>query len=205
MQHRVERDSVRTFTTEFYRSLGNESGGRVDVAMNDARRAVFWRHRDAPWNWPAAVLFLRGEGLLLQPAPSPVPADVDRDRRRPPVHIAEHPEADDDAYRPPSRPPPAPLELDRWQRLRQRARDLLDRAWELGLDDEHLRNICYVLDVEYDDLGGTDAASRFRELVRLCEGDNKALDALESAIERQGELRWSHQASRRASIKYRPA
>jgi hypothetical protein len=70
MQDILEVDTARLFTERFYRSLGPpqpEAVGVVDVAVNDARRAIFTKLGAERWDWSVPVLFMGSDQPLFQP------------------------------------------------------------------------------------------------------------------------------------------
>jgi len=83
MQDEVEQESARLFTRAFYDSLARSSdtGGLVDVAVNDAREKMYFRSRlDRPttWEWVTPVVFMRGDGQLFEPIDPDGGADAER-------------------------------------------------------------------------------------------------------------------------------
>jgi CHAT domain len=83
MQDEVEQESARLFTRAFYDSLARSSdtGGLVDVAVNDARERMYFRYRllrPKTWEWVTPVVFMRGDGQLFEPIDPEGGADAER-------------------------------------------------------------------------------------------------------------------------------
>jgi len=82
MQDDVAESIARTFTKQFYESLGRraDDGGYVDVAVNAARDAIHFVRIDEggqleaeheSWDWAIPVLYMRGDGRLFVPSGDP--------------------------------------------------------------------------------------------------------------------------------------
>jgi hypothetical protein len=70
MQQQMEKDVAPLFTRAFYEALlkSRETQGLLDAAVNAARDELFSRLRkQAPWAWTIPVLFMHGQGKLVEP------------------------------------------------------------------------------------------------------------------------------------------
>jgi hypothetical protein len=93
MQDEVEQATARLFTQAFYDSLARwkDTGGLVDVAVNEARERLYFKHRvDRPttWEWVTPVVFLGGDGKLFEPT-EPAVTELDN---LPPLPVTALPE-----------------------------------------------------------------------------------------------------------------
>lgn len=196
MQELVTFDTARRFAEGFYHSLGYESLGRVDVAINDARRGLFMVDQNADWEWSIPVLFMRGDGQLFEPADSQTPLET-----RPPVlawrlQATEPPgtaqsngegEAEIIPLATPTRsldqqiPEPRADIAPETDRLAVRLYDLMDRH-RFSLDE--LEEVCFRIDVDFTFAAGRSYTYHVRSLVRYCEKNGK-LEVLSKEVARR--------------------
>ena len=184
MQDSVEVATTRTFIRHFYESLGNQSGGFVDIAVNDAREEIFNEHLDSgiDWGWPIPVVFMRGEGLVLRPQQSGLSgASTPRARSSTGLPVL----SGELVVRPLGA---ASLDQARWVDLPGVPQELLKFAWEQNFDEDEIRNLSYMLSLRYEDLRGSVNEARLREIVRFC-AEAGRLEHLREEILRQMNLR----------------
>ena len=182
MQDTVEVDTTRTFIKHFYESLGNQSGGFVDIAVNDAREEIFNEHLDASmdWGWPIPVVFMRGEGLVLRPQATGLPLGATVPKAQPSGEPLTG------TIVPMPRGTAAP-DLLRWIESKD-AQKLLDFAWDQDFNEDEIRNLAYMVRLEYEDLRGSVNDAKVREIVRKCAAAER-LDLLAEQIAKQISLR----------------
>lgn len=65
MRDCVNVDVAKLFTATFYSNLGRSRTGRVDEVINRTREIMHYRRRTT-WDWTVPVLFMSGEGTLLE-------------------------------------------------------------------------------------------------------------------------------------------
>jgi hypothetical protein len=180
MQDSVDVDTTRTFIRHFYESLGNQSGGFVDIAVNDAREEIFNEHLDSgiDWGWPVPVVFMRGEGLVLRPQQSGL-TGVNTPRAKPPAELPVL--SGELVTRPLSI---ASLDQARWVELPGAPQELLKFAWEQNFSEDEIRNLSYMVRLRYEDLRSSANEARLREIVQLC-AEAGRLEHLREEILRQ--------------------
>ena len=171
MQDPVPETTAMLFTQKFYEALArwsDETGGMVDVAMNEAREALYYyaQNDKKVWDWAIPVLFLRGKGRLFRiEAPS---ADREPDRvERGALGGLKGPTA-----------PPVTAGSDSDKRLRDRGRLFDQLTLDPGLEPVELDLITTLFwDCKFDDLAGDGLEGKATELIRRAEHDELDLAA----------------------------
>jgi hypothetical protein len=196
MQELVSFDTARRFAERFYHSLGYESLGHVDIAINHARRSLFLVDQDADWDWSIPVLFMRGDGQLFEPADAQEPPEA-----RPPVLArrlqgtappeAALPNGERDAEIIPLATPGRSLDKQipeprsevgpETDRLAVRLFNLMDRH---RFSADELEDMCFRIDVDFEFAAGRSYTYHIRSLVRFCEKNGK-LEALSREVARR--------------------
>jgi CHAT domain len=184
MQDSVEVDTTRTFIKHFYESLGNQSRGFVDIAVNDAREEIFNEHLDTgmDWGWPIPVVFIRGEGLVLRPQTTGLSLGATVPKSRP----SGEPDVVTGTIVPMPRGMAKP-DPSRWIEF-QDAQQLLAYAWDQDFDEDEIRSLAYMVNLEYEDLRGSVNDAKVREVVRQCAKAGR-LELLSEQISKQIRLR----------------
>jgi hypothetical protein len=166
MQDPIDETSAMFFTQKFYEAIArrsDETGGMVDVAMNEARDAIFFESvHDETWNWAIPVLFLRGTGRLFKIETQGGQRQRDRSSRG----AVDEPSAL-------ASQAPGPLANDgeaRKARERSNLWDLL--TLEARLDAGELDVICNLFwNLKFDDLPGDNEGQKKLYLIRRAQAE----------------------------------
>jgi hypothetical protein len=184
MQHTVYDRAATSFTSEFYRALGHWFP--IDVAVSEARRAIYLDFGPDRRDWGSPVLFMRDkEGILFQrppdtetppptvqkkevtlPTKAPKPADPDLLQQIFTIYIA----------------PSNKFYPDYHERLRQILTD--------HFSDDELRGLCTSLDLEYSVLGGQGKLAKIRELIPYFERHGRAHELLQTILDARPHAPW---------------
>jgi CHAT domain/Effector-associated domain 7 len=195
MQELVSFDTAHRFAERFYHSLGYESLGRVDIAINHARHNLYFADPSAEWDWSIPVLFMRGDGQLFEPADAQAPAEarpsvisvslgtpVPLGVSQPDGGIAEviqmtalsrsldkqFPEPHSEVGSQTDRP----------------AVQLFERMNQQRFSEEDLEDVCFRIEVDFDIDPDRSYTQNVRRLIRYCENYGK-FDALWREIARR--------------------
>jgi hypothetical protein len=169
MQDPIAEPTALFFTKKFYGALArwsDDTGGMVDVAMNEARDELFvaFANDSELWDWAIPVLFLRGTGRLFRLETR----DHQPDRStRGAVEGLKGP-----------RPRATTVDPSQRRLALERARlwDML--TLEAGLEMAELDSICDLYwQVRFSQLEGEDDDARKRTLIRRAQEDNLPLAA----------------------------
>jgi hypothetical protein len=167
-----ERPAV-SFTREFYRALAHWFP--IDVAVSQARKAIFIDYGPGRPDWAAPVLFMRDrDGMLFEPpTQSPVSRPGIPDQAIDPAVLeqvcASYVEAPHKFYLP----------------SRTRLLQILKTHFQL----EELRELCVELGVDYENFAPTKDALA-RELVLYAERRSMARALIEAAYRRRPKAEW---------------
>jgi hypothetical protein len=184
MQHAVYDRAAINFTREFYRALAHWYP--IDMAISEARRAIYLDFGLKRRDWGSPVLFMRDkEGILFQR-----PADTETS---PPIVPKR-------AVAPPTKAP-EPADPNLLQQIftiyiapsnklypacHERLRQILTDYFS----DDDLRDLCASLDLEYSILRGQGKLAKIRELIPYFERHGRARELLEAILHARPHVSW---------------
>jgi hypothetical protein len=184
MQYAVLDRAATSFTREFYRALAHWYP--IDVALSQARRAVYLDYGLDRRDWGVPVLFMRDrDGRLFQPPAASQPLTtlqrtvdtVPSAKTEEPIDPAQQRQVLD-AYVADG----VPRDLERRSNLLQ--------ILATGFDQDELQSICFELGVDFENLKPGGKQTKAREMVLYFERRRRVHQLVEAAYRRRPDAPW---------------
>jgi hypothetical protein len=184
MQYAVQDRAAISFTREFYRALAHWYP--IDVALSQARRAIYLDFGLDSRDWGVPVLFMRDkEGLLFQQ----------------PTQESVAPETVQRGETAPQTITPPPVDPKKVQQIlttyveglnkyHLNYRSKLNQILIDHFDDDELQDLCFDLNIDYQNLIGRGKSGKARELVRYSERHGLTYDLVEAAYRKRSHAPW---------------
>ncbi len=174
MQYEISDNAAIELARSFYEGLAD--GLPVDTAVTEARQSIKYATQGSI-EWVTPVLYMRSrDGKLFDVHPAEPPS------------TPKSPPRQAQAKRKQVRVPP-PAAVDEEQFTAVYLAQLRKQLLELFNEDE-LMELCFVLDIEYEDIGGDNRASKARELVRYLDRRGRVNELLLLCEKERPHVNW---------------
>ena len=189
MQHTVYDRAAISFTREFYRALSHWYP--IDVAISEARRAIYLDYGLDRRDWGSPVLFMRDkEGILFQRPAVAAALPSTRQKSETPSRQKVPKQTIDQAKLQQLLDTFVIENVGGYETPRLKNGGKLHAILTNGFSSEELKNLCYDMGIDYATLPAQGTSGQARELITHCIRRNRIHELVETAYRRQPQANW---------------